>query len=167
MRRKWKKMCVLLAVAVVAVCAIRRAVTVENADASPAVRSEELPDVELPIMTTGMVYLNYQIFFFDNDGNKALFRGNDTEFDLNFGSSFQHHFDAKEIADYLEEVHGCLKDSILLLTSDDGIFRSGGSGADFEEDFFCGHGIYEGDGTVLEKLKAYEAAALQAQADLA
>lgn len=159
-------MCVLLAVAVVAVCAIRWAVTAENADASPAVRSEELPDVELPIMTTGMVYLNYQIFSFDNDGNEALFRENDTEFDLNFGSSFQRYFDAKVIADYLEEVHGYLEDSTLLLASEGGVFRSGGSGADFEEDCFRGDGIYEGDGTVLEKLKAYEAAALQAQADL-
>ena len=70
-----------------------------------------------------------------------------------------HHFDAAELADFLEEVHGYLDDSTLLLSTEGGELRIGGSGADFREDmdFWDEYCPYDERNSLEENLRSYEA----------
>lgn len=119
-----------------------------------------------PYMSIGIATLSYQIFSLNSDGNEVLFQSNDVQFDNNFSSPFHDSFDAAEIANFLEEVHGYLRDSMVLLSTEGGDFRCGGSGADFEEDCFRGNGLYENSGTLEDNLRAYEAECLAGQAEM-
>ena len=111
-----------------------------------------------PQMSTGCAYYAYQIFSLDEAGEEVLLKENSVEFDVNFGSDSLHHsFDPAEIAAFLEEVHGYLDDSTLLLSTEGGGFRTGGSGAEFQEDCnfwdeFC---PYDEERTLEENLKNY------------
>ena len=70
-----------------------------------------------------------------------------------------HHFDAAELADFLEEVHGYLDDSTLLLSTEGGELRIGGSGADFREDmdFWDEYCPYDERNSLEANLRSYEA----------
>ena len=63
-----------------------------------------------------------------------MVREGSVSFDINFGSPMHDEFDPAAVAAFLEEVHGLLEDSELLLTTEGGNFRSGGPGLDFRDD---------------------------------
>ena len=110
-----------------------------------------------PWMGQGYATLNYTLFSLDEDGGEVVLRKNEVSFDNNFGSQYHEEIDVEAVAAFLEEVHGYLDDSALLLATDGGRFASGGSGADFEEDVFRGAELYQ-DGGILENLRAWEQA---------
>lgn len=110
-----------------------------------------------PSMSTGCAYYMYQIFSLNEDGEEVLLKENSVEFDVNFRPALRNNFDPVIIAAFLEEVHGYLDDSVLLLSTEDGGFKTGGSGAEFKGDSFCGDQLYCGGGTIEENLRAYEA----------
>ena len=88
----------------------------------------------LPTMYQGFATYEYEIFSLNESGEEQIAREGSVSFDINFGSPMHEKFDPEEIAAFLEEVHGLLKDSELLLTTEGGEFRSGGPGADFKDD---------------------------------
>ena len=110
-----------------------------------------------PSMSTGCAYYMYQIFSLNEAGEEVLLKENSVEFDVNFRPTLRNNFDPITIAAFLEEVHEYLDDSTLLLSTEDGTFKTGGSGAAFEGDSFCGDQLYHGGGTIEENLRAYEA----------
>lgn len=89
-----------------------------------------------PYMGQGAAGYSYQIFSLNEAGEEVLLSSNYVSFDINFGSTAHQSFDAAAIAAFLEVVHGYLEESILLVSTESGVFRSGGSGADFREDGF-------------------------------
>lgn len=108
-----------------------------------------------PWMGQGNAGYSYTLFSLEN-GVLTLLRQGSVEFDINFGTSEHHAFDARAIAAFLEEVHGYLDESTLLLSTEDGFYASGGSGADFRGDDFSGT-LYDTPGTWLERVQAAEA----------
>ena len=86
-----------------------------------------------PYMGQGYCTFAYELFSLGETGEEQVLRANSVEFDINFGSPHHQGFDAAAIAAFLEEVHGYLAESALLLSTDGGTFRAGGSGADFRE----------------------------------
>ncbi len=103
-----------------------------------------------PSISTGCAFYCYELFSLDENGDEVLLNRNEIEFDVNFGGTHQS-FDPKQIADFLEEVHTLLKDSWLLLSTQDFQFRSGGSGAAFNGDAFWGNS-YDNSGKSLEEI---------------
>ena len=102
--------------------------------------------------------LKQHIFSLDESGEEILLHENDVSFDINFGSPIHQSFDTAAIAAFLEEVHGYLNESVLLLSTEGGTFRAGGSGAEFREDFqFWDETCpYDESKTLEENLRAYE-----------
>ena len=86
-----------------------------------------------PYMGQGEGTFTYEIFSLDGAGEERVLRTDSVDFDINFGSPIHQGFDAAAIAVFLEEVHGYLAESALLLSTDGGTLRTGGSGADFRE----------------------------------
>ena len=80
-----------------------------------------------------------------------------------FGSEMHLSFDSAAIAAFLEEVHGYLDESTLLLTTEGGVFSSGGSGADFRGDlyFVTESSSYDESKSLEENLKNLEEALTQ------
>lgn len=91
----------------------------------------------LPTMYQGFAAYEYELFSLSEPGEEAVIRKGTVSFDINFGSPMHDFFNPTEITAFLEEVHGLLEDSALLLTTEGGEFRSGGSGADFKDDLAC------------------------------
>ncbi len=87
-----------------------------------------------PYMGQGSATYAYQIFSLDETGAEQVLRENNVDFDINFGSPYHEGFDAAALADFLEEVHGYLDQSTLLLSTEGGKFCTGGSGAEFRLD---------------------------------
>lgn len=112
-----------------------------------------------PWMGQGNTYYNYQIFFLDENGEEVLYQENGVEFDINFGSPIHQSFDAADIAAFLEEVHGYLDESTLLISTEGGTFRTGGSGVEFREDayFWDDDCPYDNSKTLLENIQTFEA----------
>lgn len=108
-----------------------------------------------PVMYQGSAAYAYQLFSLES-GVLTLLRQGSVEFDINFGTSEYHAFDDQAIAAFLEEVHGYLDESTLLLSTEDGFYASGGSGADFRGDDFSGT-LYDTPGTWLERVQAARA----------
>ena len=102
----------------------------------------------------------YQMFSLDSTGKEVLLKANIVDFDMMFGSEMHQSFAPAAIAAFLEEVHGYLDDSTLLLTTEGGVFASGGSGADFRGDlcFVTESSSYEESKSLEENLKALETA---------
>ena len=82
----------------------------------------------------GSAAYEYQLFSLSEAGEEAVFREGSVEFDINFGSPIHGDFDPAAVAAFLEEVHGLLEDSELLLTTESGNFRSGGPGGAVQDD---------------------------------
>ena len=99
----------------------------------------------------------YQLFSLDSTGKEVMQEANGVEFDMMFGSEMHQSFDSAAIAAFLEEVHGYLDDSTLLLTTEGGQFRTGGSGADFRDDlyFVTDSPTYDGNKPLEENLRTY------------
>lgn len=107
-----------------------------------------------PSISTGCAFYYYELFSLDENGEEVLLNRNEIEFDVNFGGAHQS-FDPKQIAGFLEEVHTLLKDSWLLLSTQDFQFRSGGSGATFNGDAFWGNSYDNSDKSLEEILRLY------------
>ena len=109
-------------------------------------------------MGQGCATYVYQIFSLDGSGKEVLLKESSVDFDINFGSEFHENFDPAAIAAFLEEVHGYLDASTLLLTTEGGAFRTGGSGTDFQEDMdLWGDDCpYDENQSLEENLRNYE-----------
>lgn len=114
-----------------------------------------------PYMGQGAAWYDYVIFSLDADGEEVLLRGNAVEFDVNFGSPVHQSYDAETIAAFLEEVHGYLDDSVLLVSTEGGELQIGGSGADFDKDMFF---TYDESLSLEENLEAYRDKCLEERA---
>lgn len=86
-----------------------------------------------PWVSMGSACFQYQIFTLDGAGEEQLLRSGSVSFFLPEGEWSLADLDPA-VADFLTEVHGLLEGSDLLLTTENGEFRSGGSGADFRDD---------------------------------
>ena len=111
-----------------------------------------------PWMGQGCYAYDYQLFSLDCDGKELPFRESRVEFDFGFDSPTHQSFDPAAIAVFLEEVHGYLDNSTLLLTTESGAFRTGGSGADFRDDlsFLTDTQSYDNSKSLEENLRALE-----------
>lgn len=109
-----------------------------------------------PWMAQGGAGYSYALFSLEG-GEKTILREGGVQFDINFGSPVHTSFDVNAIAAFLEEVHGYLDASTLLLSTEGGEYASGGSGADFRGDDFSGT-LYDTPGTWLERVQAARAA---------
>lgn len=87
----------------------------------------------LPTMYQGYATYTYELFFLDEAGEEQVVREGSVNFDMNF-NEMHERFEPEEIAAFLEEVHGLLADSELLLSTEGGEFRSGGPGSAFKDD---------------------------------
>lgn len=76
-----------------------------------------------PWMGQGAADYRYQIFSLNERGEEVLYRENGVAFDAGSGGA--------EAAPFLEEVRGYLDQSTLLLSTQGGVFSSGGSGGDW------------------------------------
>lgn len=105
----------------------------------------------------------YQMFSLDSTGKEAMLKENGVEFDMMFDSDMHQSFDPAAIAAFLEEVHGYLDESTLLLTTEGGQFHTGGSGADFRGDlcFVTESSTYDESKSLEENLKTLETAFAQ------
>lgn len=86
-----------------------------------------------PWVSMGSGCYQYRMFTLDGAGEEQLLRSDSVSFSLPAGEWGMEDLDGA-VADFLTEVHGLLEDSDLLLTTEGGVFRSGGSGADFRDD---------------------------------
>lgn len=100
----------------------------------------------------GSASYNYTLFSLEG-GEEAILQQRNVEFDIGAGIL---DFDPPAIAAFLEEVHGYLDESTLLLSTERGEYASGGSGADFRGDDFSGT-LYAAPGTWLERVQAAQA----------
>ena len=100
----------------------------------------------------------YQLFSLDSTGKEAMLKANGVEFDMMFDSDMHQSFDPAAIAAFLEEVHGYLDDSTLLLTTEGSQFHIGGSGDDFRGDlcFVTESEAYDESKSLEENLKMLE-----------
>lgn len=87
-----------------------------------------------PTMYQGFAAYTYQLFSLTGTGEENVVRDGKVEFDINFGSPMHESYDPEAIAAFLEEVHGLLEGSLLLVTTENGEFRSSRSGTDFQDD---------------------------------
>ena len=109
----------------------------------------------VPDIGTGIGWYMYELFSLDENGEEVLLKSNEVEFDLNFGGAHRS-FDPAAIAAFLKEVHSMLNDeSELLLSTDRGRYRSGGSGATFDSDKFWGDSFDYSDKSLEEILRIY------------
>jgi len=111
-----------------------------------------------PSMGQGLAGYHYQVFSLSGDGEEVLYQENTLEFDVNFESPDHQGFDPVEIAAFLEEVYGYLEDSVVLLSTECGELRTGGSGADFRDgqyfwDEYC---PYDESKTLEENVRKYQ-----------
>jgi hypothetical protein len=86
-----------------------------------------------PWVSMGSACFQYSIFTLDRAGEAQPLRFDSVSFSLPAGEWGLEDLDGA-VADFLTEVHGFLEGSDLLLTTESGVFRSGGSGADFRDD---------------------------------
>ena len=86
-----------------------------------------------PWVSMGSGCYQYRMFTLDGAGEEQLLRSDSVSFSLPAGEWGMEDLDGA-VADFLTEMHGVLEDSDLLLSTEGGVFRSGGSGADFRDD---------------------------------
>ena len=86
-----------------------------------------------PWVSMGSGCYHYRMFTLDGAGEEQLLRSDSVSFSLPAGEWGMEDLDGA-VADFLTEMHGVLEDSDLLLSTEGGVFRSGGSGADFRDD---------------------------------
>ncbi len=109
-----------------------------------------------PTMYQGFATYEYELFSLSEPGKEVEVQTGGVSFDINFGSPFHESYDPEAIAAFLEEVHGLLEDSELLLTTESGVFRSGGSGADFKDDLahWTDEPLYDNRKSLEENIRA-------------
>lgn len=96
-------------------------------------------------MYQGFATYSYTLFSLSETGEEQVVREGSVNFDQNFGAPMHESYDPEAITAFLEEVHGLLEDSELLLTTESGEFRSGGPGAGFKDDLshWTDSGLYD------------------------
>ena len=106
-----------------------------------------------PGMWQGWAVYHYQLFSLDgaNPGTERLLRESTVVWDCNFHMA-GHQLHIPALADFLREVRGYLDSSTLLMSTENGEFRTGGSGADFDDGFLEPWQAAEGDQALLEEL---------------
>ncbi len=109
----------------------------------------------LPTMYQGYASYTYELFSLIKPGEEQVVREGSVNFNMNFGEMHKD-FKPEEIAAFLEEVHGLLEDSELLLTTEGGDFRSGGPGTEFKDDFayWTDDPLYDGGKSLEENIRA-------------
>ena len=112
----------------------------------------------IPWEGQGYQAYDYQIFSLDGTGEEIILKTDRVEFDTMFDSEMHLSFDPIAIGAFLEEVHSYLDDSTLLLSTESGSFRTGGSGTDFRDDmyFLTEHPAYDNNKSLEENLRALE-----------
>jgi len=118
-----------------------------------------------PYMGQGVATYHYQIFSLSEEGEEVLFLENSVDFDINFGSPHHDSFDPATIAAFLEEVHGYLNKSHLLLSTEGFELKMNVSGSEFLEDhkFWNEYLPYDDSKTLEGNLQAYEVFCCAAQ----
>lgn len=108
----------------------------------------------LPTMYQGYASYTYELFSLDETGEEQVVREGSVDFDMNF-NELHERFEPEEIAAFLEEIHGLLEDSELLLTTEGGNFRSGGPGSDFKDDlaYWTGDPLYDESKSLEENIR--------------
>lgn len=86
-----------------------------------------------PWVSMGSACYSYELFTLDASGEEQLLRSGSVSFFLPAGEWSLADLDPA-VADFLTEVHRYLDAGDLLLTTENGDFRSGGPGADFRDD---------------------------------
>ena len=111
-----------------------------------------------PYMGQGLATYHYQIFSLNEFGEEVLLKENNVAFDVNFGSPVHMDFDPAKIAAFLEEVHGYLDESHLLLSTEGFDVKMNVGGTEFQEDFKFWDEFtpYDQSKTLEENLQAYE-----------
>ncbi len=106
-------------------------------------------------MYQGYASYTYELFSLIKPGEEQVVREGSVNFNMNFGEMHKD-FKPEEIAAFLEEVHGLLEDSELLLTTEGGDFRSGGPGTEFKDDFayWTDDPLYDGGKSLEENIRA-------------
>ena len=106
-------------------------------------------------MYQGYATYEYQFFSLSGPGEEQTVREGSVNFDMNF-SEMHERFEPEEIAAFLEEVHGLLEDSELLLTTEGGNFRTGGPGSEFKDDleFWTEEELYDESKSLEENIRA-------------
>ena len=105
-----------------------------------------------PGMWQGWAVYHYQLFALDsaNPGTERLLRESTVVWDCNFNMA-GHQLHIPALADFLREVHGYLDSSTLLMSTENGEFRTSGSGAEFDDGFLEQWRTSEGDQALLEE----------------
>ena len=104
-----------------------------------------------PEMWQGWAEYHYQLFALDsaNPGTERLLRESTVVWDGNFNMP-GHQLNVPALAGFLREVHGYLDSSTLLMSTENGEFRTSGSGAEFDDGFLELWQMAEGDPALLE-----------------
>ena len=105
----------------------------------------------VPWMGQGLGSYSYELFTLDGAGEEVPVQKNRVEFDIDAGIL---DFDPPAIAAFLEEVHGYLDGSTLLLSTEGGDVRFGTDGGDFRDDlrFWDADCPYDGSLSLEENL---------------
>ena len=80
----------------------------------------------LPTVYQGFATYRYKVFSLDAAGQEVLLREGGVDFDANFGSPLHQGFVPEEITDFLWDLRGCLADSRLLISTENGEFHADG-----------------------------------------
>lgn len=106
-----------------------------------------------PQMQQGWGEYRYQLFSLDsaNPGEERLLRESTVVWDRKFNQA-GHQLNIAALADFLREVHGYLDGSTLLMSTENGTLRTGGSGAEFEDGFLELWQLSREDPSMLETL---------------
>lgn len=110
-----------------------------------------------PTMYQGVAEYKYSLFSLDEWGSEVPIREGNVVFDINTHLA-THVFDVLAVATFLEEVHGYLDNSTLLLTTESETLRSGGPGSQFRDDlhFLQSNPVpYDAEKTLVENLEIF------------
>lgn len=98
-----------------------------------------------PYMGQGAGSYLYELFSLDEQGVEQLRQSNHVAFDISFGAPHHSEFDPEAIAAFLEEVHGLMEESTVLISTENLQLTINGRGADFWHDDFTGGLLKESD----------------------
>lgn len=109
----------------------------------------------LPTMYQGWAEYSLQVFSLNAVGGEQVLRENSVVWDCNFRME-GHQYNVEALTDFLWEVHTCLRDSTLLMSTEDGEFQSNLPGLALQYTPF-------GDALQLDSREALEQAVRQAE----
>lgn len=118
----------------------------------------------IPYIGMGFGDYHYWLFSLGENGEE-MYEERAIEFDLNFYSQNHQGFDSESLGRFLTDVHAYLDESELLLTTEKGVLRTGGSGAEFREDipFWNESCPYDESLSVTENLEIFASYQKQSQ----